>query len=233
MNIGSLFSGAGLGELGFTWAGFYHTWFCENDSYSIKILKLRWPNVLIFEDIHKLKINEIPKIDMITAGFPCQSFSKAAHGLNIKEKDLSKELIRICIGIKPKWIVCENVSKEPIKNVSEEFKKQKYKTSIFYVESSKVGADHKRGRWWVCAYPYSYRKFHGPLHAETRYLSKIRRSFRTWKDYSRIFRVSNGGAYRMDRLKCIGNGQDPFITYLIGIKILKHEKINNVRPIDA
>lgn len=81
--VGSLFSGAGLGDLGLEWAGFEHKWFCENDPYCQKVLAKRWPGVPIHGDItnfpwHKNK-QPIPKegtveadlrVDMICGGFP-------------------------------------------------------------------------------------------------------------------------------------------------------------------
>lgn len=53
ITVGSLFSGAGLGDLGLEWAGFEHKWFCEQDEYATRVLNKRWPGVPVFDDVKK------------------------------------------------------------------------------------------------------------------------------------------------------------------------------------
>lgn len=63
-------------------------------------------------DITKLEIDEIPEHDVLCAGFPCQSFSKAGKQMGFEDKTkgtLFFEIIRILKAKKPKYIILENV----------------------------------------------------------------------------------------------------------------------------
>ena len=55
--------------------------FCEIEPYAQKILEKRFPNIPIMEDVYDLQgsifFEEGIEVDVITAGFPCQSFSHA------------------------------------------------------------------------------------------------------------------------------------------------------------
>ena len=72
MRVGSLFSGGGLGDLGFMMAGCEIVFQCEIDDYCQKVLNLRWPDVPKWKDIRNVKGKELPQCDIITGGFPCQ-----------------------------------------------------------------------------------------------------------------------------------------------------------------
>ena len=75
------------------------------------IYDLNFDNELVCQDIHKLNIDDIPTVDIITAGFPCQSFSIAGQRLGF-EDERSNVFIRLVeiIHIKqPRVVVFENV----------------------------------------------------------------------------------------------------------------------------
>ena len=61
LRVGSLFSGAGLCDLGLSWAGFRHQWFCEIDPYCRSVLARHWPGVPVFEDVRALRGGIYPK----------------------------------------------------------------------------------------------------------------------------------------------------------------------------
>jgi len=223
MRVGSIFSGAGLGDLGLTWAGFDHEWFCELAEYQRKVLALRWPGAPVYTDVTELKGNDLPPVDILIGGFPCQAFSSAARGRNIAEKDRKAELVRLADEMRPQWVVGENVKRSPVESVAADLRGLGYRTSVFNLESAQVGADHQRSRWWVCAYADNEGEFHLPINAEVARLSEIRRSFRGWPDYARAVRASSESSNRVHRLECLGNGQDPFVTLAIGRAIQKVE----------
>lgn len=62
-------------------------------------------------DITKINVKEIPKHDILCAGFPCQSFSKAGNQKGMKEArgKLFDEILKILKYHKPRYILLENV----------------------------------------------------------------------------------------------------------------------------
>ncbi len=62
-------------------------------------------------DITKVNEKEIPKHDLLCAGFPCQAFSKAGYrkGVNDPRGTLFYEIIRIAKHHMPKYMILENV----------------------------------------------------------------------------------------------------------------------------
>lgn len=64
-----------------------------------------------FGDCTKIDPNNIPDFDLLTGGFPCQSFSVAGKGLGEQDTrgTLFHEIIRIAEVKKPKYMLLENV----------------------------------------------------------------------------------------------------------------------------
>lgn len=52
--VGSLFSGIGGIEIGFEHTGFKTTWFVEKELYAQEILKKRFPNAKIYDDVTEI-----------------------------------------------------------------------------------------------------------------------------------------------------------------------------------
>lgn len=113
MKVGSLFSGIGGIDLGFKQSGFDIVWANEIDKDACKTYRLNFPETTLFEkDIHVLNASLLPKVDIITAGFPCQSFSVCGNqkGFNDSRGNLFFEIMRIIEIIKPSIIFLENVA---------------------------------------------------------------------------------------------------------------------------
>jgi len=110
----SLFSGCGGDTLGMTMAGIDLVGYVEIDKNAILTHEENFPCTLIGTDITKIDDEKFKKyknkIDIIFAGFPCQSFS---HGGKKNSKDkrgfLYQEFIRCASIIKPKFVIGENV----------------------------------------------------------------------------------------------------------------------------
>ncbi len=62
-------------------------------------------------DIEKIDVKDIPKHDILCAGFPCQPFSKAGKqkGFNDPRGNLLYDIIRVLDYHKPKYFILENV----------------------------------------------------------------------------------------------------------------------------
>ena len=96
LTVGSLFSGIGGFELGLERTGGFKTlWQCERDEFCRKVLEKHWPNVHRYTDIHDMQGN-IPYVDCICGGFPCQPVSCAGKRKGDKdERWLWPEFYRI------------------------------------------------------------------------------------------------------------------------------------------
>ena len=70
--------------------------------------------VKTFGDITKIKAEDIPKHDILCAGFPCQPFSKAGRQKGLKDKKngsfFINDVARILKFHKPKYFILENVT---------------------------------------------------------------------------------------------------------------------------
>lgn len=78
MTVGSLFAGIGGIDIAFRQSGFDIKWAIEKDAACCKTYRNNFVGTDLLEcDIHNVDPKLLPKVDIITAGFPCQSFSVA------------------------------------------------------------------------------------------------------------------------------------------------------------
>lgn len=89
MNVLSLFDGVSCGRLALDRAGIecdkYYA--SEIDKYAIKISKANYPDIVQLGDIRGWQdwLKSLGKIDLILAGFPCQSWSVAGKQLGDRD----------------------------------------------------------------------------------------------------------------------------------------------------
>lgn len=109
--LAGLFAGVGGIELGFSLAGFNPVFANEIDRYASITYRLNHQHKLVTKDIHNLETKEIPKIDVLTGGFPCQAFSVAGYrkGFRDPRGNVFWEIIRILEAKKPEVVFLENV----------------------------------------------------------------------------------------------------------------------------
>jgi len=83
----------------------------EIDPYAIKIGQKNYPSTIQVGDISKLDPKDFPNVDLLLAGSPCQGFSFAGKQLNFSDprSKLFFEFVRLIKGIKPKYVLLENV----------------------------------------------------------------------------------------------------------------------------
>ncbi len=113
MKVGSLFSGIGGIDLGFAQAGFQICWANEIDPDACKTYRLNFPSTRLIEgDIKDIEPRSLEPVDVITAGFPCQSFSVCGNqkGFNDKRGNLFFEIMRIIDVLNPVIVFLENVA---------------------------------------------------------------------------------------------------------------------------
>lgn len=174
LSVGSLFSGIGGIELGLERAGGFKTkWFVEQDLFCRAILNKHWPDVQQFGDITKIAWEEMPKIDVLTGGFPCQDISQAGKGKGIIEGKRSSlwkyyfEAIRI---LRPKFAIIENVPmlyKRGLNVVLADLAKAGYDAEWFCLSAQDIGAPHIRQRMFIIAHPCEFRQIHMRLQEQS------------------------------------------------------------------
>jgi DNA (cytosine-5)-methyltransferase 1 len=113
--VDSLFAGIGGICQAFNNAGCRVIWANEFDKKACETYCYNLQDITLVEsDIKKIKTEEIPEADIITAGFPCQPFSLAGNrrGLNDPRGRLFSEITRIATEMKkkPRVLFLENVS---------------------------------------------------------------------------------------------------------------------------
>ncbi len=216
MNELALFTGAGGGLLASSLLGHNIVCAVERDEYCIEVLVQRqneralqpfpiWDDICTFDGRPWRGT-----VDLVSGGFPCQAFSSAARGRNIAEKNLWGEMCRVIREVEPKVVFAENVSEKAILQAQEDLLEIGYNSKYLKLSAKDVGADHERDRFWLLAYTDYYCQLCSTFNAEASIVSELRNS--VWETYPGELRVSDGVAFRMDRLKALGNGQVPLVA---------------------
>lgn len=109
--VASLFAGVGGIELGFKRSGFKVVWANEIDEKASVTYRLNHNHLLVTEDLNNIKSDEIPDMDILLAGFPCQAFSVAGYRRGFKDErgNVFFQLARVIKDKKPSIIFLENV----------------------------------------------------------------------------------------------------------------------------
>jgi DNA (cytosine-5)-methyltransferase 1 len=119
LTFGSLFAGVGGFDMGFEQAGWDCKFQVEWDKNCQQILNKHWPDVPKWLDVSNVNGAEIPPVDCIIFGSPCQDLSVAGKraGLEGERSGLFHEAVRIIKemrdatnGTFPRWTVWENVA---------------------------------------------------------------------------------------------------------------------------
>lgn len=157
--VGSLFSGIGGIEHGLERTGRFETkWFIENNQFCQKVLKQHWQEATIYGDITAIDFTQLPKVDILTGGFPCQDISIAGKKAGIKEGTRSGLWFYFAkaIGIlRPKFVIIENVSElanRGLNIVLADLAQAGYDAEWIDLRASDFGALHKRERIFIIAF---------------------------------------------------------------------------------
>lgn len=109
--VGSLFAGIGGICLGFQQAGYNVLWANEWDKDACITYRQNFNHAMLEGDIHSIDPKKLPRVDIVTSGFPCQAFSIAGYRKGFKDErgDLFFETMRFIDAVKPKAFLLENV----------------------------------------------------------------------------------------------------------------------------
>ena len=116
MDVVSLFSGCGGLDLGFYQAGFDIVWANDNDKFAVKTYQANFDHPILWEDINRVELGEIPPHEVLLAGFPCQPFSMMGEerGFEDARGTLFFRIVQVVQeqarrGRQPRVVVLENV----------------------------------------------------------------------------------------------------------------------------
>ena len=119
-----LFSGIGGFHKGLEQAGFeVESYFSEIDKYAIEVYKNNFKKSKYVGSVTDVYGRNLPKIDAITFGSPCQDFSIAGKrkGMEGDRSSLIREAIRLIGECRPRFFIWENVKGTFSSNNSEDF----------------------------------------------------------------------------------------------------------------
>ena len=111
LTLGSLFDGIGGFPLAAVHNGIIPVWASEIEAFPMEVTKHRFPDMIHVGDITKLHGAELPPVDIICGGSPCQDLSVAGKraGLSGARSGLFMEQIRIVKSANKKSIEnCKN-----------------------------------------------------------------------------------------------------------------------------
>ena len=148
----SLFDGISCGQLALQRAGIKVDRYLasEVDKYAIKITQKNFPNTEQLGDVKNVWAKNLPKIDLLIGGSPCQDLSIAKvgrKGLDGERSGLFWHYVRLLRTCKPKYFLLENVASMSKDN------KQKI-TEVLGVEpiminSALVSAQQRKRLYWT------------------------------------------------------------------------------------
>lgn len=160
MRVGSLFSGIGGLEYGLERSGLATSseWMIEMDDFCCSILEKNFPNALVINDkVENINPSDLPKIDILTAGFPCQPVSTAGSRKGVMdERWLWDEVWRFIDVLRPQYFILENVPGLFTANKGKAFervikdiaKSRSYRFEWQIISARSVGAAHLRKRFF-------------------------------------------------------------------------------------
>jgi len=162
MKVASLFTGAGGLDLGFKQAGFNVAWANEYDSSIWATIEHNFPGMILDRrSIVNIQSSEIPDVDGIIGGPPCQSWSEAGagRGINDSRGQLFFEYIRILKEKQPRFFLAENVSgilhpKHQIafNSILDEFENAGYNVFSKLLNANDYGVPQERWRVIIVGY---------------------------------------------------------------------------------
>ena len=177
------------------------------------------------------------KIDVVSGGFPCQDLSAAGKGkgLDGERSGLWREMARVICEVQPRYAFIENSPMLTVRGLDRvlcDLAQMGFDARWGVVGAADVGAVHQRDRIWIVAELPPPKMAHtnsNRLEGDRQIgnTKTSRKQFRgRWTKSSPIslltpdehenackcVRDADAVAYRVDRLKAIGNGQVPAVA---------------------
>jgi site-specific DNA-cytosine methylase len=149
-NVLSLFDGMScgqiaLGKAGITYDKYYAS---EIDKHAIKVAMHNYPNTVQLGDVTQVRAEDLPQIDLLIGGSPCQGFSFSGKQLNFSDprSKLFFEFVRLVKECRPKYWMLENVA---MKKEYEDVISEHLGVSPVVINSSLVSAQNRVRLYWT------------------------------------------------------------------------------------
>jgi DNA (cytosine-5)-methyltransferase 3A len=146
----SLFDGMSCGQIalnktGISYGKYYAS---EIDKHAIKVTQHNYPNTIQLGSVTEIKGTDLPQIDLLIGGSPCQGFSFSGKQLNFDDprSKLFFEFVRLIKECKPKYWLLENVvmKKEFEQVITEHLGVEPVK-----INSALVSAQNRERLYWA------------------------------------------------------------------------------------
>ena len=114
-NVLGLFDGISCGQMALQKAGIkYGNYYAsEIKKHAIETTQYNYPNTIQLGDVHDIKAEDLPKIDLLIGGSPCQDLTyincKGRAGLEGEKSKLFYEYVRLLEELNPTYFLLENV----------------------------------------------------------------------------------------------------------------------------
>lgn len=153
-SVASLFAGAGGMDFGFERAGFKTIWANDIDKDSCRTHQTWSDAKVIAGDIAKIDLKDVPSVDIILGGFPCQGFSLAGpRKIDDARNSLYRHFVRLVKEKQPLAFVAENVKGiltlgdgEIIKAIKKDFSQKGYNVRYQLLNAADHGVPQDRWR---------------------------------------------------------------------------------------
>lgn len=238
-----LFSGIGGFALAAQMVGGIETvGFCEIDPWARKVLAKNFPGVPCHEDVKTLDPKDYGRIDLVSAGYPCQPFSVAGkRGGESDDRNLWPEVRRIIERSRPRWILCENVVGHitlGLDTVLDDLDRIGYAGQTLDIPACACGLPTLERHIWIVAAPAGARlqgdtsespSPGGILERERRKMRPSSQGRRDQPDLPepRMLRSRKGVPHYVDRIRGLGNAIPPAVAAEILGAMMEADSLTN------
>ena len=150
MNVLSLFDGMSCGRLALERAGheIANYFASEVDKFAIKVAAGNYPDTKHLGDVTRVRASDLPEIDLLIGGSPCQGFSFAGKQLNFEDErsKLFFEFVRLLEECKPRYFLLENVR---MKKEYQDVISKLLGVEPIEINSALVSAQNRRRLYWT------------------------------------------------------------------------------------
>lgn len=161
LKVLSLFDGMSCGQIALQKAGKkVNQYFAsEIKPHAIKVTQHNFPDTIQLGSVLDVKASELPKIDLLIGGSPCQDFSSAnkeKSGLQGTKSGLFYEYLRLLKECQPKYFLFENVAMD---DYSYQAISKMLGTYPVNINSELVSGQLRQRSYWTNIGPESYDLF--------------------------------------------------------------------------